>query len=63
MEADRSVRGREQGEERGAVERKTLGGKGVNPDKGRARAKVKAAKTVSAEEKTNKDKNFFKKGE
>ena len=30
---------------------------------GLAREKVKAAKAVSAEEETNKDKNFFKKGE
>ena len=47
------------------MEEKALSGPGVNPDKarGRAREKVKAAKAVSAEEKTNKDKNFFKKGE
>jgi len=64
-EPDRRVKGREQGEERGAVEGKALSGQGVNPDKarGRAREKVKAAKAVSVEEETNKDKNFFKKGE
>jgi len=45
------------------VEGKALSGQGVNPDKARSREKVKAAKAVSAEEETNKDKNFFKKGE
>jgi len=47
------------------VEGKTLSGQGVKPDKarGRARERVKAAKAGSAEEETNKDKNFFKKGE
>ena len=47
------------------MEGKSLSGQGINPDKagGRARDKVKAAKAVSAEEETNKDKNFFKKGE
>ena len=47
------------------MEGKTLSGQGVKPDKarGRAREKVKSAKAVSTEEKTNKDKNFFKKGE
>jgi hypothetical protein len=46
------------------VEEKALSGQGVNPDKARggAREKVKAAKAVSAEEETNKDKNFIKKG-
>jgi hypothetical protein len=64
-EQDRRVKGREQGEEKGPVEEKARSGQGVNPDKagGRARDKVKAAKAVSAEEETNKDKNFFKKGE
>jgi hypothetical protein len=47
------------------VEGKALSGQGVNPGKarGRAREKGKAAKAVSAEEETNKDKEFFKKGE
>ena len=47
------------------MEEKALSGQGVDPDKAgsRARDKVKAAKAVSAEEETNKDKKFFKKGE
>jgi hypothetical protein len=42
------------------VERKALRGQGINPDKvrDRAREKVRAAKAVSAEEETNKDKNL-----
>jgi len=64
-EPDRRVKDREQGEERGAVEGKALSGPRVNPDKarGKAREKAKAAKAVSAEEETNKDKDLFKKGE
>jgi hypothetical protein len=45
------------------VEGKALSGREVNPDKARDRERVKAVKTVLAEEETNKDKKFFKKGE
>jgi hypothetical protein len=45
------------------VAERALSGQGVNPDKARARKKVKAAKAVLAEEETKKDKNYFKKGE
>jgi hypothetical protein len=62
---DHKVKGREQGEERGAVAGKVLSNQWVNPDKarGRARKKVKAAKAVSVEEEKNKNKNLFKRGE
>lgn len=47
------------------MEEEAHSGQRVDPDKAgsRARDKVKAAKAVSAEEETNKDKGFFEKGE
>jgi len=47
------------------VEEKALSGQRINPDKarGRARENAKAGKAVLAEEETNKNRSYFKRGE
>jgi hypothetical protein len=58
---DRRIKGREQGEERGAAGGKALSGQWVNPDKGRE--KVETAKAVPDEKEKNRDNNLIEKGE